>query len=699
MDCICTGLGTGQFDVNACAAPPGFVCEWNTCGTVLEWIVSNFELQTPWSSDATQATCAERKVILDNAASYPQDGLQDALLSSACCSGSGPTPPPTPYVVPAGCADASPASVATIFSGNEGTLSATTNCAQFASFDGSNEHPFNGGCQFSGPVGAAIRAVCPVTCSSCPAAGAANMCATTSDFIGDATVSLPEGRRLLARRRLEVRLAEQVPCSVVNAMALSYATVSDWAAVSTSVCAASASDDDMTLSSIIGPMSSACCGTPTASSDHLSRCEAPVLVLGPAGPSTNTEWVLVKATRDEGRCEFEIPRSVAVRSVAGFTTPHDSSTVADCKAACDTLVGCNSISWDPQLRRHVSACNLHTPPGSEQPHDTKGSSPEQCWFKATPTSSLNPPAKVTGSFSLGGFTTHPNWTVRDGPPEASTAVLTDLSNAIRASLSAVSVTIDSYNSLVPTAGGGRRLQPSAVHVAVQRRLIAYTVEVAFTATFATKADSDAALQTVKTADSRATVASSIQMHLRSSSSFPSGATVIAFKAEEDKGSKSRCDQLSGEARELCQKAANNKVGVAASPPSGTGESLTQPCPSSYASPHPQQRTTRPRSPAASSAASSSWRSWPSAGTSSSTSPPRPRAPRQLPAYSSSSPSQPRARSEHTFSDAPAPSTVVSAVDPPPTRGPTTLTRRRLRLVSRSDRLSRVIYRSRHRASS
>jgi hypothetical protein len=39
------------------------------------------------------------------------------------------------------------------------------------------------------------------------------------------------------------------------------------------------------------------------------------------------------------------------------------------------------------------------------------------------------------------------------------------------------------------------------------------------------------------------------------------------------------------------------------------------------------------------------------------------------------------------------------VDPPPTRGPTTLTRRRLRLVSRSDRLSRVIYRSRHRASS
>jgi hypothetical protein len=106
------------------------------------------------------------------------------------------------------------------------------------------------------------------------------------------------------------------------------------------------------------------------------------------------------------------------------------------------------------------------------------------------------------------------------------------------------------------------LQPSA-----QRRLAlkTYTLRAEFTATFATKADSDAALLQVTGSPALLLVAASIQSKLRDSSNSVmwSGATVENFEAEEEKESTSACDTITNEkARELCQKAEDNKAAVA-----------------------------------------------------------------------------------------------------------------------------------------
>jgi hypothetical protein len=154
--------------------------------------------------------------------------------------------------------------------------------------------------------------------------------------------------------------------------------------------------------------------------------------------------------------------------------------------------------------------------------------------------------KVTGSFSLGGIA------ATSKAEATSDAVKADLAAAIRTSLSAESVTIDT----LVASSNSRRLQPSAA----QRRLATYTLEVQFTATFATKVGSDAAVKQVS--GSRAVVASSIQQNLRgSSNAVLSAATVNDLEAQEKSDSESGCARLSGQAREVCEKAAGNTAAV------------------------------------------------------------------------------------------------------------------------------------------
>jgi len=131
---------------------------------------------------------------------------------------------------------------------------------------------------------------------------------------------------------------------------------------------------------------------------------------------------------------------------------------------------------------------------------------------------------------------------------------------------ALKVHLDDQTATCCTSGGNicaptRRLKPSA-----QRRLIlkTYTLKVEFTATFATKADSDAALLQVTGSPARLLVANLIQSKLRVSSNSVmwSGVTVEGFEAEEEQKSTSACDTITNEkAHELCLKAENNKMAV------------------------------------------------------------------------------------------------------------------------------------------
>jgi hypothetical protein len=183
------------------------------------------------------------------------------------------------------------------------------------------------------------------------------------------------------------------------------------------------------------------------------------------------------------------------------------------------------------------------------------------------------PATVTGSFSVGGIT------ASDQAAATGYAVKAELANAIEASLNAApgGVTIDSLvaHSTTPTppptpydatrrrrSSVNRRLQPSAA----QRRLATFKLEVKFTATFATKADSDSALEQLESTNSRANVALSIQASLRGSTAAASfdlsGVRVRDCEAKEKKEKASGCARLSGTARELCEKAANTKAIVA-----------------------------------------------------------------------------------------------------------------------------------------
>jgi len=168
----------------------------------------------------------------------------------------------------------------------------------------------------------------------------------------------------------------------------------------------------------------------------------------------------------------------------------------------------------------------------------------------TPTPAPAPPAEVVGSFSLSGVKANSEAAATNAQAEA------DLAKAIKESLSAESVTIDSLAARSIEAT--RRLQPRAT----QRRLVlkTYTLEVKFTATFATKADSDAALLQVTGSSAVATL---IQSELRGLGlGLWSGVTVDNFEAEEKQESKSVCDKITNEkARELCQKAEDNKMAV------------------------------------------------------------------------------------------------------------------------------------------
>jgi hypothetical protein len=185
----------------------------------------------------------------------------------------------------------------------------------------------------------------------------------------------------------------------------------------------------------------------------------------------------------------------------------------------------------------------------------------------SPTPAPAPPAKVVGSFSLSGVKANSEAAATNAHAKA------DLAKAIKESLGAESVTIDSLaaRSIAPIAptpsptpfeatrrrrSATRRLQPSA-----HRRLVlkTYTLKVKFTATFATKADGDAALLQVTGSSAVATL---IQSKLRDSpsSGMWSGVTVDNFEAEEE--SKSVCDKTTDEkARELCQKAEDSKMAV------------------------------------------------------------------------------------------------------------------------------------------
>ena len=103
--------------------------------------------------------------------------------------------------------------------------------------------------------------------------------------------------------------------------------------------------------------------------------------------AAGAQWTQIKELQGGGRCEFDAnPR--------GFTTASTVDDVAACKAACAALDCCNSLTWDPEEEDFGSKCNLHTPPGCAQsvdgcvagwmqPHDTKGSSPQECWVRSS----------------------------------------------------------------------------------------------------------------------------------------------------------------------------------------------------------------------------------------------------------------------------------------------------------------------------